>query len=1210
MKHTRKLLSVLLAAAAFLGILTSCNSETADPEQPETETTEQTEAETMDDKNLYTIDLTNRKTMPEPAAVYTRGEAYTLVDNTTYNGNKEGIVSGWQLDNRGGTPRTQLEGGYGTLNDISTTEGTAMIREFNVIKAGVLHLETSVRIGGKSFDGVSLEFRDPDGKNICRIVTKNGNWVCEALDETVLLENAAAMDRTFTFDVELDLQDCKVRVSINEQTGHSCKLPDSGMQVAQFRFATDEPSTASVSLGAIRITAGYWVNTDFTHTADGNLPLGWYGEGGEVSGGELKVKAGDVKTGFAPITGTVIAETEFRLPKGMESAFALRYDGEDVVAFTSDTKNFYANGQLVYEEYVKNLWYRVRLEARLEEDLAVIWLNGRKIGEVPLAVSTKWVDEVSLRTPEGAAVCYDEVRVSEKILHDDYVPAPVRPAGEEDYIVGMNICSLWREGTHYGWNCISAYEDAEPVLGWYDEGVPETADWEIKYMVEHGIDFQAFCWYASQSNAPLHNLHLENHLHDGYMYAEYSDAMKYCLIWEAANAARPDNFNAWKNYYVPYMIENYFKDSRYMTIDNQLVLCVFGSDKLKTTLGSEAAVKEIFDYLEEEVQKLGFDGMIYLACGTSSDSLAAMGFDGSYAYNWGTSGYDVEVNKNRMLASASVKSMYTVPTVSVGFNSIPWHGIRYPMMTVEDYETAHLWVRDEYLPQYAAKDTWQEKFVMLSTWNEYGEGTYIMPSAGNGGFGYLDALRKVYTAEEPDEKLNQIPDASQKARINHLYPQHRRLLRKTGYYDVTEHSVLTEIFTIDYRDKTGVSPSRVGNLAYTDEGITGYVDGDTLIVKTGLKIPAADSPYVRVTLAAPKGTACEVFFITDTSPDWAQSKSFQFHSTVDGRNEYVLDMSSKGEWKDTITGLRVDPGQVADGTGDAEKNWFTLTSVEFMSDPSRTLWINEQAVDMQLYKETSFDGQTLIAFDPKIALDYLLNVFYQWDWEHKTLTIHGCDHTLEYRIGWDKYLFDGQEKELGYILYLQDGLPMIPIAQLCRDLGYSCEIVDDEIRIKTSQYDYFAGIHDRIPGQWEFETDGDNEGWHSTHMSLQTVGGTMTAVSVTDHRDPIIQLGKEVNLTAADYGSVEIRCRWSHDGTSADSISIYFTTDTESSMSENLSIKMPLSSTDSAGEWETITVDLTGHEYWKGIIKELRFDAFNAVGTMEIDYLRFLPKED
>ena len=44
--------------------------------------------------------------------------------------NTKVTLSGWQLDNRGGIPRTQLDGGYGNLNDISTTEGTAVIREF------------------------------------------------------------------------------------------------------------------------------------------------------------------------------------------------------------------------------------------------------------------------------------------------------------------------------------------------------------------------------------------------------------------------------------------------------------------------------------------------------------------------------------------------------------------------------------------------------------------------------------------------------------------------------------------------------------------------------------------------------------------------------------------------------------------------------------------------------------------------------------------------------------------------------------------------------------------------------------------------------------------------------------------------------------------------------------------------------------------------
>ena len=1194
MKWYRKILKCILIAMLTVGTLVSCDAEKEETAEKE-ESIMETEAV--------------RKVIP-PVETVSLGEAYTLVDNTSYNGFKEGIASGWQLDNRGGIPRTQLDGGYGNLNDISTTEGTAMIREFNKITEGTLTLETSVQIGG-SFNGVSLEFRNEAGDCVYKAVTKDNKWVYAGKEEAVLLENASD-GKSFVFRVILSLENNTATTYINERECGTYALAVTGeaSHLTEFRYATGAGSTASVSLGPVRITANYPLNTDFSRYTEGQMPFDWTGNGAVVTGGELKLNEASAQTSFAPVSGTVVGETEFIIPlAGAEASFALCCGEDAVVDFSTDGTHFYANGKLVYENLVKNLWYRLRLEARTGEDLAVIWLNGRQIAEVPLAVETNYVDTFRASNGKKSSVLLDEVRVFEKIYHDDYVPAPVRPAGTEDYIVGMNICSLWREGTHYGWGCISAYDDPEPVLGYYDEGVPETADWEIKYMVEHGIDFQAFCWYANASNEPLHNLHLENHLHDGYMYAEYSEAMKYCLIWEASNAAKPDSLTSWKSYYVPYLIENYFKDGRYMTIDNQLVLCVFGSNKLKDTLGSEAAVKEIFDYLEAEVQKLGFDGMIYLACGSSSDSLAAMGFDGSYCYNWGTGGYDVEVNKKSILNSASVTSMYTVPTISVGFNSIPWHGIRYPMMTPEDFETAHLWVRDEYLPKYAKKDTWQEKFVMLSTWNEYGEGTYIMPSEGNGKFGYLDALRKVYTSEKADESLNLIPTAAQRERINHLYPQHHRILRKAGYYDVTAHSVLSTSFTIDYRENKSLSVSRVGNQAFTEEGISGYVNGDALIVKTGIKIPAKENPYLKVTISAPKGTGCEVFFITDTEDQWTQNKSYQFVSSVDGRNEYILDMSTKGEWKDNIIGLRVDPGQVPDEAGDPDKNWFTLTSVEFMSDPSRTIWINDQEVELQLYMETSDDGQLLISFDPRIALDYRLNAFHRWDYDKKELTLEVNGHTVVYTSGSDKYLLDGVEKPLGYIMYLQDALPMIPIQKFCEDVGYTSTYENEELRIQTAQYNYFAGIADRTPGQWEFETAGDAEGWHSNDFGILVTGGTLSATQITDNGDPIIRLGEDVNLNAADYGTLEVRCRYKYDSSYAQHISMYFTTDTEGSMSEELSARLIMPSTDSGDEWQVLTADLTAIEGWKGLIKQLRFDPFNAVGDMEIDYIRFLPKE-
>ena len=94
----------------------------------------------------------------------------------------------------------------------------------------------------------------------------------------------------------------------------------------------------------------------------------------------------------------------------------------------------------------------------------------------------------------------------------------------------------------------------------------------------------------------------------------------------------------------------------------------------------------MFDSLEEEVKKLGFDGMIYLACGSASSAVEEMGFDGVHAYGWGNNGYQVSINQSSILRSAAYKgNVYTVPTISVGFNSVPWHNIRYPIMTAEDY---------------------------------------------------------------------------------------------------------------------------------------------------------------------------------------------------------------------------------------------------------------------------------------------------------------------------------------------------------------------------------------------------------------------------------------------------------------------------------------------------------------------------------------------
>jgi len=538
------------------------------------------------------------------------------------------------------------------------------------------------------------------------------------------------------------------------------------------------------------------------------------------------------------------------------------------------------------------------------------------------------------------------------------------------------------------------------------------------------------------------------------------------------------------------------------------------------------------------------------------------------------------------------------------------------MMTPTDFEAAHLWVRDEYLPSHAAKDTWQENFVMLSTWNEYGEGTYIMPSAGNGGFGYLDALRTVYTQEDVNPALNAVPTAAQKERITHLYPQYRRLLRKTGYADeLPDLSDLQTVEEISYTSKKGLSVNAIGSAVADENGFSGYANGDAIITKSNLHIDAAEAPYLAITIEAHKGTSIDLYFITDKDSGWSENMHKGFPATTEGLETYLVDMSAVNTWTDTITALRIDPGQTDAGAGDPERNAFRLVSAVFLraSDTNpQTIIINKQPVDMQLPAETAADGLLLIPFDPKLALDYRLNAFYTWDGVPGTaqkLTLSFIDHTLVYTVGADTYLHNGEEKPLGYTMYLQDGLPMLSPAQLCADVGYTYTLTDGIPTITTDQIDYFTGSADRVPGQWEFNLTGDTEGWSSHHMSVQVIDGALKMTTTVETGDPILSYADEVNLRAEEYSTFEIRCRYKHEGGFDQGLCVYFTTAQDGNMSEFMTVKATLDSDDSMGEWEVYTVDLTENPAWDGLIKKVRFDPFNCMGEMEIDYMRFIPAE-
>ena len=191
-----------------------------------------------------------------------------------------------------------------------------------------------------------------------------------------------------------------------------------------------------------------------------------------------------------------------------------------------------------------------------------------------------------------------------------------------------------------------------------------------------------------------------------------------------------------------------------------------------------------------------------------------------------------------------------------------------------------------------------------------------------------------------------------------------------------------------------------------------------------------------------------------------------------------------------------------------------------------------------------------------------------------------------------------------------DSVPYIPLNRLCEELGYTFMFNEKkQISIATGDNEYFvekeAVMKNRI-GKWEFDYAGDPEGWSSSAMSLVVSGDAMTCTSLGTGTDPIIMSKSNINLDTSKYSRLEIKVRYKYTSDRNNLTQMFFVTDKSGNWSEDKSFRFKHESTDSDGEWMTYSVDLTENPTWIGTVKQLRFDPFNAVGTMEVEYIRFL----
>jgi hypothetical protein len=317
-------------------------------------------------------------------------------------------------------------------------------------------------------------------------------------------------------------------------------------------------------------------------------------------------------------------------------------------------------------------------------------------------------------------------------------------------------------------------ENRKPYLGWYDEGNPEVVDWEIKWKLEHGIGFELHCWYRPNNavNNPIKDGVLDQNIIKGLFNARYSNKTKFAIMCTNEGACIT-NFKDFKDNIIPYWIEYFFTDSRYMKIDGKPLLSIYSKDNWVKMFGGEEEGREAISLLRDEVKKAGFPGIVIFMEDRNADvsTLQAkknLGVDACYSYTWFTD--DAKVEKERMMAqrdSAQSIGLPIIPSISMGWDREAWGVHDGGFLPVNEYKELAKWTKDVFMPT-LPENSLGRKMVLLANWNEFGEGHFIMPST-LAGFGYIDALREVFTNDT--NHVDIAPTDAQKKRFTVLYPK-------------------------------------------------------------------------------------------------------------------------------------------------------------------------------------------------------------------------------------------------------------------------------------------------------------------------------------------------------------------------------------------------------------------------------------------------------
>ncbi len=1201
-------------------------------------------------KRSETSAIINRVALPENRVSGTlkeygnREQAVYLIDDMTMVRTVRGttmVASGWRYENMGTMVVSTEEKTSNSISDVSDKARTALHRDVTVQTKGIVKVESAFT--ASSDNGAEVIFTDSEGTDLFKLCITDGKYV--AFGDKEQATNTAVSEYTklkkLYFELDLDKDEATV-VADGKNIG-TFSMNKSAKDLARMSYATTKEDKLALTASKTKMYVNYDVNDSFFYSNLGETPWGWNVSGkttveniksSDYDTNSVKLDgAGSASKKFAPVNGKFVYET-FLLPTKQGKGYvALKNGANDALKIEFDAQKFTCNGKLL-REFDARSWQSVRIEGDTEADKAVIKLNNKVFATVDLSADA--VDGIEIVNSGSDVLWFDDVELYNVYDYADYVAKPV-PVTDDEWLVGMSVCSLWREGSHYGWDCISPYDEITPVLGYYDEGLPEVADWEIKFFVEHGYDFQHYCWYlGALGSEPIKDTRLSDAITNGFMNAKYSDMMDMMIMWEnqSCTYSNPDFFY---NYVWPYWCEWYFNDSRYLRIENRAPITIYSLDIFVKNMGGMESAKQAVAFMNEDIKRLGYDGVVLFGCPTFNgyteemmNKAKELSFEGLLSYTFGEFAYDAQYQKDAMMKAYNMNGVPLVPAIGVGFNDIGWTEERAPLATVEAHREVMEWSKDTYIPLIAerAENSWISKMVFHTTWNEYGEGHYIMPSNLNK-FGYVDCNRAVFSSvagKDDKAHFDVEPTDNQKARLGYLYPaksvpmKRERFMQDAGS-DIEYQPVKIWNFE-NQKDVLSWSKMNQCKDIYFDEqekalvGETTGTDGNIKTVNTGVALFNADEAtklHLSIKLEATQPTQVQLYFVNRANETWSADKGIFSNVIADGEyHDYYIDLTKNTFWKGDITGVRFDPAQYACK--------FYIKCFEFLTDKEiGSYTLNVDGTEFPIGKNfiEKLDNEYLIAAEPKLGFYSGLNLYYEYNRVNGTLDVFGNNGSkMHLEVGSDKVIVDGKTVTVAKPIYKVDGIVTVPFKLLCETFGYKLEENEYELKVTVREDEVIST--EKVENSFEFNIPGDTEGFTASSATGAVLDGkyVLTATPVSYNKtgyDPQI-VNKGVFINTDVYNVIEIRYRPLYSegvdfGT--DGLAVYFATTAETGLDEKKTFRSSYKSlTPDAEGFVTVRFDCNKNEKWTTNVTTLRIDPGNYGGFYEIDYIRVTPNEE